>query len=74
MNNWFLVLAIILAAGISIGLSYESLYNYSTYVIPIKNVNFLDDGPTAHIDSIKIGVVPEESAFDLPSHIKFTEE
>ncbi len=55
MNNWLLVLAIILAAGISLALSYESVYNYSTYVVPIKNVNFLDDEPTAHIDSIKIG-------------------
>ncbi len=39
MSNKLLLIGIISVATVSLPVSFESLYNYTTFVMPIKNSN-----------------------------------
>jgi hypothetical protein len=49
-----LILGIVLVFAVLVPLTYEPLYNYSTYYIPIKNVKLYEIESLFHIDHIKI--------------------
>lgn len=52
MNNKIFIISIILVAGILILFSYESLHNYVTYIVPLKNTTSTDEYP--HMDSVLV--------------------
>jgi len=53
-NSILLIIGITLIFAILIPINFESLYNYSTYIVPIKNVILLESEPIAHIDAVKL--------------------
>ena len=55
MNIWVFIISIAVVSSMLITLNSENMYNYFTYVSPIKTVKISDASGPPHVDTIKIG-------------------